>query len=418
MFLSRKKLAYDKASDGLYGKPKPKKFNYSSEKNATIIESALANIAAARECSISDVIEDILIDSVIPADPYAAHYVSNVLYGRQFNADGTSVKYGIREALEDIFATESMGSSWKARHDNNKPLVNFAKDLLMENGSTLRPNCFSAANQASESMHSLLDSWDSVCHSLEDCVRQRKANNLSTFDYEKEAKYAREIERALHTDASFKLFNTFVFILQNWSLLGQLTHTFRFMSTAIALSIDWTDSRIEQFRFSSVCQEVMNGWTLAETAEKIAAEENLTDETHVSYQMANGDILKAPREWLVANPERGIFSKYAGVIEIKNGEAYEAPHILFFSDIPVDNNFDSKREAEVLNAATSIWPRLSEVLADEIELKYRSDGGVANMKDYASSPHIGLFNIFEEDCYPFGKPPYGTYIVRAQKNAE
>lgn len=417
MLAFRKKLGYEKSTADLFGKPKPKKFNYSSEMNSMVLEQALSDTAAVRECTVSDVIEDILIDNLIPADPHAAHYVTKVLFGKRFDFAGNTKKYGIREALDEIFAAEAAGVLGQARHANNQPLVQYAKSILAENRAVVKRSFFDNTCKGDNPSYHMLDSWDSVCNKLEAEVERRKSEGLGVFDYQQAADYARAIEQSLRNDPSFSLATAFDCVLENWEIVGNYTYTFRFLSSAIASSVDWTDSPEERFEFAAVCQKVMSGWTAADKAREDAREKARQDAILTSYDMAGGDTISVPRGWLVANPEDAPTSKYAGVIEVKNGERYNAPHILFYSSTPVDSAFTDEQRAKVLVAATSVWPRLSEVQGDEVELEYGPDGGVLNMQEYTTAPKIGMFQIYDKGRYPLGKPPYGACITRAGEEA-
>ena len=409
------KLGFDKAAAGRYTKPKAKKFNYSSEANAAIIERALADAAELRDCTVSSVIEETLVEAFIPSDPHASYYASKVLFGTVIDLDGKARKYGIREALEDVFAEESAGISFKARHDNNFELVSFAKGILRENRAVVDKSLRNNHNPGENPLPHMLNCWDSVCSMLEAEVQKRQAKNLLASDYGVAAESARRFEHAMKEDPGFQLFNALGLLLENWDVLGNYTYTFRFLSSAIACSTDWNDSPAERIRFANVCQSVMSEWTAIDKARKEKREEARQESVLVAYDMADGAVIKVPSNWLVANPEDALLSHHAAVIEVKNGEKYNAPHILFYVSSPVDGNFTNEQRAQALAAANSVWPDLAQVQADRVQLKYGPDGGILNMEEYARAPQIGVFRIFDKGDYPTGRPPYGACIERAGK---
>ena len=101
------------------------------------------------------------------------------------------------------------------------------------------------------------------------------------------------------------------------------------------------------------------------------------------------------------------------MIEVKNGEKYNAPHILYYVTSPVDGNFTPEQRAKALAAANSVWPDLAKIQAKRVKLEYGPDGGILNMQEYAKAPMVGIFRIFDKGDYPSGRPPYGACIIRA-----
>lgn len=412
-----RKLGVGITSADLYGKPKAKKFNYSSEANSLIVETAVADAAQVTETTSSTVIEDTLIEKFIPVNDHARYYVCGVLLGKK-NLFGTTKweKYGIREALGEIFSNESAGVQWKSAHQGEgKIIIEFATDLLCKHLSKFKQQSFNS--NRIYSINDAINSWDSICRILENSANEE--GNLSTkFALEEEALFARNTKRAMSTDNDYLLFNSFRFILQNWDLLGSWTHTWRFAAAVFDSVDDWKDSPEERIKFREVCEKVFSAWDSLDAAKQERQQKKQEEATLTSYDMNNGAIIKAPRGWIVTNPEDAVLSNYAGVIEIRNGDQYDAPHFLFFLEEHPVSELTEEERLSILRDATSKWPRLSEVQDDIVELQYGPDGGVLNQKEYIQSPCIGFFPIWDEGQYPLGDPPYGAVVIRAEGRSD
>ena len=403
-----KRLGYEKSTASFFGRPKAKKFNYSSRMNAAILEQVLSDNAAVHENTISGEIEDSLIRTYIPQNPEAAHFACKVNFGKQFDLEGNETKYGIREALTEFSSEEAAGINGKSLHEGNLRMVEYAKRVLQDNRATIDSRLAHRPGKINPIPH-MLDNFDSMCQQLE-----AKASSTADINYSQAAKHARKIEQSLKDDPSFLLSNAFTCVLESWDVLGSLSCTYRFMASALEASTDWTDGPVERIRFANVCEEVMSDWA----ANKRAVKEAHDAAQLKIYDIADGDKVCAPCDWLVANQEDALYCHFAGVMEIKNGEDYDAPHIIFFLEQPVSRRLSDGEKANILVAANSAWPRLAEVLADEVELEYGSDGGIINMNEYVSSPHVGFFAIHDQNEYPNGRPPYGACIRRSARRED
>lgn len=407
-----RKLGFGVAPSNLYEKPKPKKFNYSSEANALILESAISDCAALTAKTTSSIIEDTLIDRFIPLNDHARYYVCGVLLGKKNNLGAkTWTKYGIREALVEITSNESIGTEWQSAHrGTGKAIIEYASELLQKNTSKF---CKEQFNSSYSRVRDAINSWDSIIGVL-DVAANNEANLHQKIALEKEVRLAQATKETMSLNPNYYVFNAFRFILQNWDILGAWTHTWRFVSAVLESVDSWEDAPEDRIAFREVCEDVFSVWDGTDAKKKKQIKKEQEDAALTTYDMRDGTIIKAPRTWIVTNPEKAIESDYAGVIEIRNGDRYDAPHFLFFI---VDHPVSELNEVERLNVlrdATSKWPHLIEIQDDIVELQYGPDGGVLNQKEYMRSPCIGFFPIWDKGRYPLGEPPYGAVIIRAE----
>lgn len=387
-------------------KPAAKKFTYSSALNKEIIERRAADVAELTDQSVSIVIEDALIERLLPHDEHARHFVNGVLFGKKCLISSNEWEdYRIRDALSDIFADVSAGVDWKPRYDNTKPFVDFAYSLL----KTHRPR-FTKRNEYPSELDDVAYDFDSLCSVLENQAKKTDTPGLSA-----DARRARDliypnIENG--SIAPIKIIETIVF---NWDAVANSTHTFRVLHHLLAACSPWEDTAEERAHFQSLCESIMSEWTRAQREAELRKEQAKIEATLVKHEMANGDYALVPSTWCVANPKDAPRAIYAGVIEIKGGERYQAPHFLFFLENHEVKDMSGSERDEIIDAVAAIWPDIRKVQADEVELEYGPDGGVANMAEYSAAPCIGMFGLFDQGEYPLGKPPYGAEIVRSDK---
>lgn len=406
--LSRKKPGIYGAAEELYGKVKQKKFNYSSEANSLVLERGLADIAELEGCTTSMVIETLIANSVLPDNETASQYYSLVLLGRIYHPfESGSSPYGIREALSEIFREESAWVDFKSRHgDANKPLVEFAKKLIQAKGARIQDRFRGEKCSDRNPMYHLMSCWDSVCNKMEYAAESSGNAGLESFELQQSARFGRAIEHSLKVDSAYPLFNALGYILQNWQQLGDYTYTYRFLGDVFEACETWKDTASDRMEFKDVCNSVMTRWDEMDAAEKELKEQSKIESELISYPMAAGACVKAPSGWVVVNPADAMDSCFAGVIEIKNGAKYNAPHFLFFSSEPIGEMSDNQRAA-IEARIIGIWPRFADVKRDE----KLSD----QIKD---APHVGFFSLYDEGKYPLGTPPYGACIVRTEGGDE
>jgi hypothetical protein len=230
------------------GKAKQKKFFYSSELNSDVGEAGLADVAAMSGCSVGDVIEGLIFDEILPENQQARFYVVKVL------ADVQSEKadrYDLRRALSDIFSSEAAGP-----HQNIRDLVELARDLLRDGSCTTDSRYLDKNYKGYNPTIHMLNSWDSLCERLEYLSGQ----NTTDFDLTIAAKWSRRFETTLKQDDQFLLFNALDFILEQWGQLGSWSFTYRFLTSALASSQEWTDTPANRIRFKETCEAVMTSW--------------------------------------------------------------------------------------------------------------------------------------------------------------
>lgn len=126
--------------------------------------------------------------------------------------------------------------------------------------------------------------------------------------------------------------------------------------------------------------------------------------------------VKVSPYWIILDDfKKALDSKYVGVIEVKNGEKFDAPHFVFFSDVKYAEDYSDEMREEVLKQCVKKMPRFQEVIDQQVELRYDDSGRVINMEEHMSAPIIGFFSVLEKNDPLLEEnyiPPFGCVIVR------
>lgn len=195
-----------------------KAFNISDGKAKSFIDNRIDDIANELNCSTSNVIEQTLIDALLPKNKNAHFLIYNNLYND---------KSGVRTTLDSIFAWNNAGVDWNSKYDNLRPLVEFS--LFNLDGDPLLP-------QENGTMHSFLYSFNSVIKRAEkelDLVENiiDKSQYFSSLDYAKTL-YEQAKDNTIQIGIKF-----FVEVfLDLWSLIKGWSMTYRALSALASMS--------------------------------------------------------------------------------------------------------------------------------------------------------------------------------------
>lgn len=381
-----------------------KKMTFTSMATKTVIERRADDISELAGTTPSKVMEEALVNQLLPTDERAASYVNAVLLGKKYDLGGSGwVTYGIKNALADIFAEASMGTNWAPKRDNCEELIRFANRLIAEHGAQFR--------RSSESLdfhYELLSNFDSTIAALE-----KSASQAGAPDHAAQAAFAKKslLPAIQQEKAEPKLISRF--IVANWNFIKSSTFSLRAMASLLEACIDWADTAANRNEFQQLCELVLPEWTI-EDLEKSKKEEarDRAMNNLVRYPISNGDYVLAPADWIEVNPADAPSATHAGVMSIRFGERYDAPLFLFYTQCEHHDLAESDRE-RFERLAESRWPTLARVKQDEVEIKRNPDGGIANAAEVAAAPSIGMFPIYDQNKYPLGgEPPYGAKIIR------
>lgn len=422
-----KRLGYSKRIADMYGKPFAKKFYYSSEGNAKAIEGYLNDLASVSEISVSNLIENTLIDAHLPEDPLARHWVTRLYTHESL--------YSVKRSLEDIFSYEKnelYGEEIKPM--DCYPFVELTVDLLV--GAEAKNALDETGDHYLTQAHRAALEWKYTCEMVAFDIRHLKASldriesgqtndEPSSQNEIMKMREIRELEifyekmldhlEKLATYKPSSLIAAALFLRDNWSVLGANGSTFDFLHSLLSASEDWQEHAADRFAFAEACKLVMPIWTARRVRQSKRQAEYVSEISYATISISDGDIIQIPVTWLVANPHEAPKATHAFVMEILRGEDYDSPHILYLSEKSYEEIGAEDRE-EILRACEAIWPRLKEVREADIEPKYGPHGKILNKDEYMSSPKVGLFNIMEKSN-PDSKTPYNAGIIRKRREA-
>ena len=95
-----------------------KMFYYSSEYAKKFIETRIEDLANKTQRSSSFIIENILMDGLLPKNEEAKSIIRYNLYPDDDQG-------GVQKTLDAVFSENSAGINWASRHSNFKPLVEY-----------------------------------------------------------------------------------------------------------------------------------------------------------------------------------------------------------------------------------------------------------------------------------------------------
>ena len=75
---------------------------------------------------------------------------------------------------------------------------------------------------------------------------------------------------------------------------------------------------------------------------------------------------------------------------------------------------DRYSQKDKLQRATKLWPRMTDVMRDEVKLVTDDEGHYLNMDEHLAAPIICYFNLLDASYYQSMElePPYGAMIYR------
>lgn len=123
----------------------------------------------------------------------------------------------------------------------------------------------------------------------------------------------------------------------------------------------------------------------------------------------NDGYLHIPDEWIIINNRCPQDSHYVGVVEIRNGEAYNAPHFVFFSVKPIIE-LTAAEESVIIDCCIDTYPALAGILDQHVPLQFHKNGKIMNGVEWLRSPLAGCFVLPE--CDSISSFLYDAMIIR------
>lgn len=209
---------------------KPKRtFVYSSDNARRALEAALADRCEVNRTNMSQEIEGILIDALVPHDGGLAEMaMTRIYYGQT----------GVRDEVSTAFCDAAAVYDWDTGVSDLRPLVELAArqslgsliDASKEEDDGFRP------------VYHLKTCWDSVCSRLHH-VCESDPGSREALSAAIDEGVARDLSRAL--DAGNKGIEARAFfdvVLRNWAVLGGFTYTYRALMDVVTIADEWPET--------------------------------------------------------------------------------------------------------------------------------------------------------------------------------
>lgn len=209
---------------------KPKRtFVYSSDNARRVLEAALADRCEVNRTNMSQEIEGILIDALVPHDGGLAEMaMTRIYYGQT----------GVRDEVSTAFCDAAAVYDWDTGVSDLRPLVELAARQSL--GSLI--DASKEEDDGSRPVYHLKTCWNSVCSRLHH-VCENDPGSREALSAAVDEGVARDLSRAL--DAGNKGIEARAFfdvVLRNWAVLGGFTYTYRALMDVVAIADEWPET--------------------------------------------------------------------------------------------------------------------------------------------------------------------------------
>lgn len=209
---------------------KPKRtFVYSSDNARRALEAALADRCEVNRTNMSQEIEGILIDALVPHDGGMAELaMTRIYYGQT----------GVRDEVSTAFSDAAAVYDWDNGVSGLKPLVELAARQSL--GALI--DASKKEDDGSRPIFHLKTCWDSVCGRLHH-VCDGDPGSREALSAAIDEGVARDLSRALEDGGrGVEARAFFDVVLRNWAVLGGFTYTYRSLMDVVELADEWPET--------------------------------------------------------------------------------------------------------------------------------------------------------------------------------
>lgn len=220
-----------------------KAFYLSSEYVKNFIESRIEDISIKTQRSSSYIIENLLLDGLLPENEEAKSIVRNHLYP-------DSERGGVQKTLEAIFAYNAAGANWNSKHDNFKPLVDyclvFGTPSATYNGKgTVLPHFYSQ----------LSDVVDRIENCANSCIEPYDRKR-----YEAKAEWAKSLYKTSQENPNeIVIRNHFELVRDCWEMLDNWSITYRYLMDLVTMG-EFQESTIARNDLYDIINDISKEW--------------------------------------------------------------------------------------------------------------------------------------------------------------
>lgn len=202
-----------------------------------LVNGLIRDYAEVENRSESAIIEQIILDSLLPQNKEAKVILENYLY----NENGE-----IGRTLAAFFGNNAAGTNWGAVHDNFLQLVQYAYSEEAFSNHIL--------NGKEEELHH-------ACSQIQSIIERLDKLGEENVEFKREAAWGRELLCELKEEPQCsRLSNFYALLIHNWDELKDWTITYRLLHDLVKLEKDWRNTPDARVRLLEVVKVISNDW--------------------------------------------------------------------------------------------------------------------------------------------------------------
>lgn len=220
-----------------------KMFYYSSEYAKKFIESRIEDVAIKTQRSSSFIIENILMDGLLPKNEEAKSIIRNNLYSDDEQG-------GVKRTLDAVFSDNAAGINWNSKHSNFKPLVEYCI-YYSSATSTYKGN----DGHIHYLLSQLRDIADRIDNSANACIEP--FDRKMYLSQSEMAKLLLEIAEENPKEIVFR--NHFQLVYDCWDMLDDWSITYRYLC-CLAVMCDFQENTNARNKLYDIISEISEEW--------------------------------------------------------------------------------------------------------------------------------------------------------------
>lgn len=220
-----------------------KAFYFSTEMVKKFIETRIDDIAAKEGRSSSYIIENILLDGLLPANKDAKFIIRTHLYPDDDNG-------GVKKTLEALFAYNAAGIDWHPKHNNFLPFIEYC--LSYGDSSA---GCTGKEHQ----LHHFLSQMASIVAKIESCA-DSCIEPEDRHRYKLIADEARNAYENAKKDPSSILFREHYELVSDcWDMIGDFDITYRYLSDLASMG-KFQENIVARNTLFDIINDISKAW--------------------------------------------------------------------------------------------------------------------------------------------------------------
>lgn len=215
---------------------------FSSQETKELIESRLEDISQKSSRSIPCIIEEILLDNLLPKNEEAKKMIIDSFCSGDMNGK-------VKKILGELMAFNSVGTNWYSRYNNFSPII----DYCLKYAENSRFN-----SQKIDVLHHFLNQFESIVQRIEKC------SNYCIELYDKEmylkiSEWAKQLYKDAKEGKKIIVRDHFELIKDCWSMFDDWTITYRYLMDLVSIS-EFPDDNKCRCELIDVIDKISKDW--------------------------------------------------------------------------------------------------------------------------------------------------------------